>query len=205
MRPLLQGRRSALLSTAVHAVVIAGFVLLSRLHGPVLAPTAMPGTAQGLEQIQAYLVLGAPPGAPSTHPSAHQQGPAPPKPAAEPQRKPKVLAAPATPSVVGDDSEGSLGDGNISIALVQFHPRPQPDLSTMTPGSSGDIVLDALIDDRGHIVHLSVDKSLGPSVDQQVIATVQQWTFSPATRNGTPIASEQQILFHYERSGASAS
>ncbi|HEY4010865.1 MAG TPA: energy transducer TonB, partial [Acidobacteriaceae bacterium] len=89
--------------------------------------------------------------------------------------------------------------GNISIALVQFHPRPQPDLSTLTPGASGDVVLDALIDAQGHIAHLSIAKSLGPSVDQQVIATVQTWTFTPATRNGAPIASEQELLFHYER------
>jgi protein TonB len=41
-------------------------------------------------------------------------------------------------------------------------------------------------------------------VEQQVIATVQTWTFTPATRNGTPIASEQELLFHYERRGSAA-
>jgi protein TonB len=61
------------------------------------------------------------------------------------------------------------------------------------------VVLDALIDAQGKVAKLSVTRSLGANVDQQVIATVQTWTFTPATRNGTPIASEQELLFHYER------
>jgi protein TonB len=36
-------------------------------------------------------------------------------------------------------------------------------------------------------------------VDESVLATVQTWTFKPATKDGKPVASEQQLLFHYER------
>ena len=43
-------------------------------------------------------------------------------------------------------------------------------------------------------------KGLGYGVDEAVMATVQQWTFHPATRNGQPVPSEQELLFHYERS-----
>jgi protein TonB len=32
-----------------------------------------------------------------------------------------------------------------------------------------------------------------------VIATIQNWVFQPATSNGQPIVSEQELLFHYER------
>jgi protein TonB len=28
---------------------------------------------------------------------------------------------------------------------------------------------------------------------------VQTWTFTPATKAGKPVASEQQLLFHFER------
>jgi protein TonB len=93
-----------------------------------------------------------------------------------------------------------LGDGDISIALVQFHPNPKPDLSTLPLGTAGDVILDAIIDDHGKIARLTIARGLGSPIDDTVLATVGQWTFTPATRNGVPTASEQEILFHYEHS-----
>jgi protein TonB len=61
-------------------------------------------------------------------------------------------------------------------------------------------MLSIVIDATGRITDIKLDRGLSPAVDQTVIATVQQWNFAPATRNGQPIASEQELLFHYERS-----
>ena len=199
MRTLPPGRKSALLSVMAHAAVIGVVALLMRVHGPTLAPKHLPGTAQGTVLTFNYQLLGAPAGATAAKPREQAKGPALPAPAKSPVAKAKQLTQPATNQSPGNSADGSEGDGVISIALVQFHPRPQPDLSTLAPGASGDIVLDALIDAQGHVAKLSVTKSLGPNVDSQVIATVQTWTFTPATRNGTPIASEQELLFHYEK------
>jgi protein TonB len=44
-------------------------------------------------------------------------------------------------------------------------------------------------------------KSLGESIDRVVLATVRQWSFSPATVNGRAITSEQEIHFHYGSNG----
>jgi protein TonB len=198
MRPV-QPFRSTLLSLSLHAVTIAALVLIARLHGPVLAPRHMAGTAQGTEIMVSLQLPGAPPAAVAAPPTPRTHGPAAPTTAREPHKKAAQLDSPATPSLDGNAAEGALGDGDISIALVQFHPRPEPSLSTLAPGAAGDVVLDALIDEQGRVAHLSVTRSLGPVVDAQVIATVQHWTFTPAMRNGTPIASEQELLFHYER------
>ena len=202
MRRLLPANRSTLLSTAMHAVIVGGLLLASRAHGPVLSPRHLAGAAQGTAVMLSYQMLGSPPGASAAHPAARREGPAVPRPHKSATEKAKQLSEPAISSAVGNASEGSIGDGDISIALVQFHPRPQPDLSALPEGAGGDVVLNALIDAQGHIAQLTVSKSLGPAVDQQVLATVQQWTFTPATRNGTPVPSEQEILFHYERSRA---
>lgn len=199
MRILPRGPKSALLSIAAHGAALGMLLLAAGLRGPTLAPTHMPGTAQGTEIMFSYQTLGAPPGAAHAKPREQARGHALPSPAHSPTRKAKQLSHAATNEDPGDAPVGSAGDGNISIALVQFHPRPQPDLSTLAPGVSGDVVLDALIDAQGRVAKLSVTKGLGPSVDQQVIATVQTWTFTPAKRNGTPIASEQELLFHYEK------
>lgn len=190
-----------MVSVAVHAVAIAALALVVRARGPVLAPEHMPGTAQGTVLTFNYQTLGAPPGEATAKPREQAKGPALPAPAKSLKEKAKQLSEAATNEDPGNAADGATGDGNISIALVQFHPRPTPDLSTLAPGTSGDVVLDALIDAQGKVANLSVTKSLGPDVDQQVMATVRTWTFSPATRNGTPIASEQELLFHYERRG----
>jgi periplasmic protein TonB len=199
MRGQPAGHEGALLSIAVHVCVITLLALMAHVHGPVLAPKHMPGTAQGTVLMFNYQLLGAPPGSTTAKAREQAKGPAMPRPAKSPTDKAKQLTQAATNTAPGNASDGSEGDGNISIALVQFHPRPAPDLSALAPGTSGDVVLDALIDAQGHISKLSVTKSLGTNVDQQVMATVQTWTFTPATRNGTPIASEQELLFHYER------
>ncbi|HTV08572.1 MAG TPA: TonB family protein [Candidatus Aquilonibacter sp.] len=184
---------------AVHGAVIGLLALIARMQGPMLAPMHLPGTAQGTVLMFNYQTLGAPPGSATAKPREQARGPALPAPAKSLTDKAKQLTEAATNEDPGNAADGAAGDGNISIALVQFHPRPQPDLSTLAPGTSGDVVLDALIDAQGHVAKLSVTKSLGQSVDQQVIATVETWTFTPATRNGTPIASEQELLFHYEK------
>jgi len=202
MPSMAPGRKSALLSIGMHAAVVGALALMMHMHGPPLAPKHMPGTTQGTVLMFNFQQLGAPPGTTTAKAREQAKGPALPAPAKSPIDKAKQLSQAATNEAPGNAADGAEGDGNISIALVQFHPRPAPDLSTLAPGTSGDVVLDALIDDQGHITKLSVTKSLGPRVDQQVIATVQTWTFAPATRNGTPIASEQELLFHYERRGS---
>src|SRR5579875_1604157 len=186
--------RSTGTSVAVHAAVLA-LLMGVKMRAPVLAPKHLPGTAQGTVLMFNYQLLGAPPGSTTAQAREQSKGPAVPRPAKSQLPKATQLARAASNEAPGNAADGSAGDGNISIALVQFHPRPQPDLSTLTPGASGDVVLDALIDAQGKVSHLSVTKSLGPSVDQQVIATVQTWTFAPATRSGVPIASEQELLF----------
>ena len=90
-------------------------------------------------------------------------------------------------------------DGDISIALMQFFPDPHPDLSRLPPGSRGDVILEAVIDATGRITQLTVKQGLGHGVDETVVATVQQWTFHPAMRDGKPISSQQEFHFHYER------
>ena len=83
---------------------------------------------------------------------------------------------------------------------MRNHPSPAPDLSVLPHGAAGDVMLDILIDAQGNITGIKLDHGLNPDIDKTVIATVQQWSFAPATRNGQPVASEQELLFHYIRS-----
>lgn len=135
------------------------------------------------------------------------------KPKPKPKPRPAPLQAPveaaklqpspanqaASPQKLSSQTS-AFGDGDIQMALLQFSPEPKPDLSTLPPGTQGDVVLDIVIDTHGKIAQIKLVKGLGDAVDQSVIAAAQHWTFTPATRDGVPIESSQQLLFHYQRS-----
>jgi periplasmic protein TonB len=122
----------------------------------------------------------------------------PPKPKIVPPKEEPKLAmkesAPPPPS--GGDLSG---EADVSVALADFYPPPRPDLSALPHGTRGDVVIDIVIDEDGKVVDTQIDQGLGHGVDEAVVAVIQTWTFTPATRAGKPVASKQQLLFHFER------
>ena len=129
------------------------------------------------------------------------QAPTPPvKPKIHPPQEPPKLAMkqpppPPPPSSGGDPT----GEGDVTVAMADYFPAPKPDLSVLPHGTKGDVVLDITIDEDGKVVDTKVDQSLSQPVDDAVLAIVSTWTFTPATKAGKPVASVQQLLFHYER------
>jgi protein TonB len=184
-------------SVALHLSVL-GLLLYTR--PPQLAPVAMPGDRTGH-----LLSLTYSPG--NSAPSSALQAPTrpavkvvPTKSIAAPNPAPAAPSAPAastsTEAATGADA---LGDGDTTLALVVSHPPPHPDLAQLPAGTRGDVIVDVVIDKTGRIAKFTMTHGLGHGVDETVLATIQQWTFQPATRNGIPVASEQELLFHYER------
>lgn len=115
-----------------------------------------------------------------------------------PKEEPKLAMKepePPPPSSGGDPS----GEADVSVAMANFYPPPKPDLSLLPHGTSGDVVIKIVIDEDGKVVDTHVDQGLGHGVDEAVQAVVQTWTFTPASKAGKPVASEQQLLFHFER------
>ena len=123
----------------------------------------------------------------------------PPKPKIVPPKEEPKLAMkepePPPPSSGGDPS----GEADVTVAMANFYPPPKPDLSVLPHGTRGDVVIDIVIDEDGKVVDTHIDQGLGHGVDEAVLAVVQTWTFTPATKAGKPVASEQQLLFHFER------
>jgi protein TonB len=184
-------------SLAAHAGVIG---LLFFNHVPRLTQPDRPGDRNGHNLLLTYS-----PG--SSSPAAALQAVKAPTPKPTPLpalAAPTVAKAePSAPStVVGTDTgsgNDALGDGNITLALELAHPYPKPDLSKLPSGTRGDVIVDVVIDKTGRIAKSTLTRGLGNGVDEAVLATIQHWTFQPATRNGVPVASEQELLFHYER------
>ena len=189
-------------SALAHALLLAAILYRAPVR---IAPVTLPGTDHGHNLLLTYL-----PGTEAaqttasnskTKPKQSEPDPIHPTP---PQPKTTAVVAPKqystdtaqTNSTAGNDARGS---GNIDIALVTYFPRPKPSLAALPHGTKGDVILDVTIDETGKVAALKLTSGLGYGIDEEVIATVQQWTFHPATQNGHPVASEQELHFHYEK------
>jgi TonB family protein len=69
------------------------------------------------------------------------------------------------------------------------------------PDSEGNVVVEITIDERGEIVSKTVLQSLGPKLDEKVLVALGNWHFRPATKNGAPIPSKQDAVFHFRARG----
>lgn len=187
----------------MHLLVLGALIYHAR-HWIVSA--RYPGTEQGHNIVLTYLPGRAPKQsitpAPKTPPPAAKARlnlPTPQPPSPQPQ-----TASPNTISPVSDHPDSTsgadaLGSGDINIALARYFPTPRPDLSRLSPGTKGDVVLDITIDENGKVSDLKLVRGIEQTVDETVIATIRQWIFNPANRDGHPIPSEQELHFHYEK------
>jgi protein TonB len=194
-------RNGVALSVLIHGVVLLS--VAGVLHRtPKLVLYRLPGAKQGVQYLTYYS-----PG--STEVSQSDIAT---KAVAKAQPKPVAHSAVAAPETeeatalntergVGDAGQSGIGDGNITIALQKFFPYPTPSLATLPRGTAGDVILNAVIDEHGKISELTLLQGLGPAIDNEVIQTVNQWVYTPATKDGVPVPSVQELHFHYERRG----
>ena len=218
--PLATRRRSVnatLLSVAAHAIA-AGLVVLSlRMHpvqvfslpgtdlGTRIELTYMPGRApvpapQPQRKVRPKAVSGRPitpvPTVAKTSPDTVQLPPLPHLTVTEAAPSPNV-SSPASAAPESSSGSDSFGSGSIQIALTTYSPSPAPDLSALPHGIQGDVVVDVTIDPTGKVADLAVLHSLGYGIESSVIGTLKTWTFRPATKDGSPIASVQELHFHF--------
>ncbi len=198
MNPKLQTSRATVVSIAAHTLAL--LLLAGVFHfAPRPAPLRLPGTSLGVRTISYY----APGSVAASHaPEPVKQAPDKPLPTpTTPTLKAPPPPAPATDAPkeagTGASAQSGLGQGNINIALQKVFPYPALQVPR---GTHGDVILNAVIDEHGTISDLTVVSGLGPDLDNQVLAIVRGWLYSPATRNGIPVVSEQELRFHYERS-----
>jgi len=104
---------------------------------------------------------------------------------------------PAAGSLYGSLSYGSFTGPEIRPALPIV--SPDPAFGSDAAGIEGDVIVEITIDEAGVIVQKIVIQSLGPAVDQKVLAALENWRFTPASKNGVPIPSKQDVYYHFPR------
>jgi protein TonB len=106
----------------------------------------------------------------------------------------KALSAPDTPTSTA--TVEALGDGPASILFVQAFPSQRLTFSGVSPLS--DLVVDVQIDEKGHVTEAHKRHGMSAGIDDAVVATVQQWIFHPAQKDGKAIPSVQELHFRFD-------
>jgi periplasmic protein TonB len=209
--------RAAGASLALHAVALLAIVVYAYRRPTRVFSTA--GTASGTHIELVYLPGRAPvpaltrkvavkptavaelrpsaiePVAPPLPPALHL----PPRPylTLSPSAAPSNPATPPAASADATTGSDSFGSGDVEIAFTTYSPSPAPDLSVLPHGAQGDVVVDVTIDPTGKVADLEVLKTLGYGIESSVLDTVRTWVFRPATKDGVPVASVQELHFHF--------
>ena len=119
--------------------------------------------------------------------------------AAEERKADALRGRPAPPAGTpyGSLAEGPSVGEEVRPALPIIASDPVLGPSDLN-GPEGDEVVESTIDEAGNIISMTVLQSLGAAVDAKVLAALQGWRFHPATRDGTPIASKQDVHYHFK-------
>jgi TonB family protein len=134
---------------------------------------------------------------PAKNASAHRLEPPPAKMEAGNETASIQPSGPAVGSLYGSLSYGTLTGPEIRPALPIV--SPDPVFGSDLAGVEGDVVVEITIDEQGTIVQKAVLHSLGPAVDEKVLAALERWHFTPASKNGVPIPSKQDVYYHFPR------
>jgi len=123
-----------------------------------------------------------------------------PKPA-EPPRPPEPNSEEASINSKAGSPLGTVIDGPITghevhIALPVY-PEPQVDRANLPRDLVGDVVIEVTIDSQGNVIETKVVKSIGHDIDERIEATLRRRHYQPATLDGTPVASHQDVHFHF--------
>jgi len=111
-------------------------------------------------------------------------------------QEPALVATASAPLEVGSETDIGRGLSELSFPL-KIHREIRPPRAVHTPGpkygrtghgAGGVVVLNVVVNAEGKTRDIRVVRTSHPELDQKAIEAVSQWTFTPATMDGHPIA-----------------
>ena len=90
-----------------------------------------------------------------------------------------------------------LAGHEIIPALPRVFPDPAVSRADLPPGLQGDVIVEVTIDEQGNVIETKLIRGIGYGIEDRVIATLRQWRFRPASKDGVTIASQHIVTFHY--------
>ena len=108
-----------------------------------------------------------------------------------------ALQAAHAGSPFGSQPNGLTTGHELKPALPIQGGRPRISASELPAGLQGDVIIEITISEQGKVIEKKVVKSIAPTVDEKVLAALENWEFTPATQDGRAIPSQQYVYFHF--------
>lgn len=112
--------------------------------------------------------------------------------------------APAAGQLVSAPESSAAGNGSdqqsANPAFPVFSPRPPVADRSLLPRENKEVVVDVKVSATGDVLEATLVKGIGNALDQMVLNTVRTWRFHPATINGSPVATEAELIFPFNLS-----
>ncbi len=100
-------------------------------------------------------------------------------------------------STLGSSLDGFSEGDEVKPGFAITFTDPRVARWELPGGLQGDVVVELTIDAQGMVVEEKLLRGLGHGVDERVIATLRDWRFRPATRNGIAIPFKYDAHFHF--------
>lgn len=100
-------------------------------------------------------------------------------------------------SPLGTVLDGPISGHEVHVAYPVVYPDPPIDRASLPRDLSGDVVIEVTIDSEGNVVETKIVQAIGHGIDEKIEATLRRRRYQPATLDGTPVASRQDVHFHF--------
>ncbi len=116
-----------------------------------------------------------------------------------------VNATPAPPAGHPPSAQHEPTPGNgvdtqsADPAFPVFSPRPPVTDRTLLPSLSQQVIVDVKLSAAGDVLEATLVKGIGNALDQIVLETVKTWRFHPATVDGSPVPTEDELIFPFDQ------
>ena len=123
------------------------------------------------------------------------------KPKVKPQEKIREVEVaenlPKAGSPYGSLFSDVMNGSDVRPALPMVYPDPPVRRSEIPNGVAGSVIVEVTIDAQGNVIETRLLQGLGYGIEEKVIATLHNWRFRPATKDGVPIPSKQDVYFRF--------
>jgi TonB family protein len=100
-------------------------------------------------------------------------------------------------SALGTVIDGPVEGHEVHVALPVVFPDPQVVRSELPRDLKGDVIVEVTIDSQGNVVETKLVQAIGHGIDEKIVAALRQRRYQPATLDGVPVASKQDVHFHF--------
>lgn len=111
---------------------------------------------------------------------------------------PVPRTGPPKQSATGDAALRQMG-GSVQAPRLNAHREAEFDEAALRLKYSGVTLIGLIVEANGMPTHLSVIRPLGVGLDEQALAAVQSYRFSPAMQDGSPVRVDVNIQVFFVR------